>query len=324
MHSDGVTTMKWLYVNILEMLSCTHFIVADHTAVAIMEIEERAKDHVEVGQGLKLTKALKIDKDLFLLEGTAMKTKPMKLHVNKLSLEEMRRMGSNLETHKKYKNVKEINESDDTDVDRMLVSVSTISRTISTQFGDYKICNISDVTNTSLSMNLYPPHLDCFVKNNVYTIKNLKKITMKNGEKRLMTCRYTKITPANTEEEKLFNKNKPVKSEIEGYCIMFTDLICYKSCPIHNTKIENNNFCIGCKKKISVSEKNFRCLIYIDTKELDDLIPILIFKNHLNIDSQISETNVKEGIEKCVINRNVKIQFIKKGESNIATMVEIN
>ena len=47
-------------------------------------------------------------------------------------------------------------------------------------------------------------------------------------------------------------------------------------------------------------------------------------KNHLNIDSQMSETNVKEGIEKCVINRNVKIQFIKKGENNIATMVEIN
>ena len=82
MHSDGVTTMKWLYVNILEMLSCTHFIVADHTAVAVMEIEERAKDHVEVGQGLKLTKALKLDKDLFLLEGSAMKTNPMKLHVN--------------------------------------------------------------------------------------------------------------------------------------------------------------------------------------------------------------------------------------------------
>ena len=78
------------------------------------------------------------------------------------------------------------------------------------------------------------------------------------------------------------------------------------------------------QKKDICFRKNFRCLIYIDTKELDDLIPIVIFKNHLNIDSQMSETNVKEGIEKCVINRNVKIQFIKKGENNIATMVEIN
>ena len=64
-------------------------------------------------------------------------------------------------------------------------------------------------------------------------------------------------------------------------------------------------------------------MLHIETKDLDDLIPILIFKSHLNIGIKMTETKMEETIEQFVINKNVKIHFNKKGDSNIATDVVI-
>ena len=66
MNCEGDTIINWLYVNILEMLTGTLFMVADGTGVAIMQVDERAKEHVQLGQGMKLSKARKIGKDCFV------------------------------------------------------------------------------------------------------------------------------------------------------------------------------------------------------------------------------------------------------------------
>ena len=78
------------------------------------------------------------------------------------------------------------------------------------------------------------------------------------------------------------------------------------------------------KKKIFDAENNFHVILHIETQNADDLIPVLIFKNNLRIDSQMCETKLEETIEQFVINKNVKIHFNKKGGNNIATKVEIN
>lgn len=329
--TEGVSTIKYLYVNIISVLSYNYYIVGDSTAIAIMEVDETSKKKFRIGTGLKIIKPKPIGKDTFLLDEPVMETKPMLLtKPDKLRLEELQKKVANLsKTEKnksKYMNFKSIcdENEENTVVDAVLVLVSSISRNITTQFGDYKICNVLDETNTPLSMNLYTPHLDALTDNKVFSITNLRKIKMINGEVRLSTTKFTKIKPANTDEEKLFHEYKVDKPVIDGCCIMYTDLACYKSCPKHNTKLNVDAFCIGCKKKIFDAENNFHVILHIETQNADDLIPVLIFKNNLRIDSQMCETKLEETIEQFVINKNVKIHFNKKGGNNIATKVEIN
>ena len=56
LETDGVTTLKWIYVNIIQLLGYNRFIVADSTGLAIMQVDEKIKKEIEVGQGLKLVK----------------------------------------------------------------------------------------------------------------------------------------------------------------------------------------------------------------------------------------------------------------------------
>ena len=54
--TEGVTTIKWLYVNIIEMITNNHFIVADKSHAAIMVIDEKFQNQVEVGHAIKCLK----------------------------------------------------------------------------------------------------------------------------------------------------------------------------------------------------------------------------------------------------------------------------
>ena len=266
--------------------------------------------------------------DSFVAQEGVMKTKPMLLSKpTKSRIEELQKKSLVLpktnKTNKKYLNFKNICNEDKQTVDSVLVLVCTISRVISTKFGDYKICNILDVENTPLSMNVYAPHLNMLSVNEVFTITHLKKIRMSNGDTRLTTSKFSKIQPANSDENKLFHEYRVDTPVIDGCCVMYTDLSYYKSCHTHKTKLPSDQFCMGCKKKIIDAENNFHCMLHIETKDLDDLIPILIFKSHLNIGIKMTETKMEETIEQFVINKNVKIHFNKKGDSNIATDVVI-
>ena len=327
--TEGLSTIKYLYVNIISVLSYNYYIVGDQTAIGIMSVDETSKKKFKVGTGLKILKPKQIEKDTFLLDEPVMETKPMLLtKPDKLRLEELEKKVSNLskteKSKSKYRNFKIICDEENTVIDNILILVSSISRNITTQFGDYKICNVLDETNTKIQINLYTPHLDALSDNEVFSITNLRKIKMINGEIRLSTTKFSKIKPANSDEEKLFHEYKVDKPVIDGCCIMYTDLSCYKSCPKHNTKLNDDAFCIGCKKKIFDAENNFHVILHIETQNADDLIPVLIFKNNLRIDSQMCETKPEETIEQFVINKNVKIHFNKKGGNNIATKVEIN
>ena len=57
---------------------------------------------------------------------------------------------------------------------------------------------------------------------------------------------------------------------------------------------------------------------------MDDLTPILIFKNHLNISSNMCELKAEDIISQLIINQRLKIKYDKKGDSNIASKIEIH
>ena len=180
LETDGVTTLKWIYVNIIQLLSYNQFIVADSTGLAIMQVDEKTKNEIEVGQGLKLVKPRKIDDISFIMENASVRTKPMVLRkLNKTKMEELSQKATNVKkTQKpKYEEFNSIinNYEENTIVDAVLVMVSQISRLIQGKFGNYRIVTIIDATSNKLSMNLYVPFLEKLEENQVFVLTNLKK-----------------------------------------------------------------------------------------------------------------------------------------------------
>ena len=180
LETDGVTTLKWIYVNIIQLLSYNQFIVADSTGLAIMQVDEKIKKEIEVGQGLKLVKPRKIDDISFIMENASVRTKPMVLRkLDKTEMEELSQKAANVQkTQKpKYTEFNSIinNYGENTIVDTVLIMVSKISRLIQGRFGDYRIVSIIDATSAPLSMNLYVPFLEKLEENQVFVLTNLKK-----------------------------------------------------------------------------------------------------------------------------------------------------
>ena len=88
--TEGLSTIKYLYVNIISVLSYNYYIVGDQTAIGIMSVDETSKKKFKVGTGLKILKPKQIEKDTFLLDEPVMETKPMLLtKPDKLRLEEL-------------------------------------------------------------------------------------------------------------------------------------------------------------------------------------------------------------------------------------------
>ena len=328
LETDGVTTLKWIYVNIIQLLSYNQFIVADSTGLAIMQVDEKIKKEIEVGQGLKLVKPRKIDDISFIMENASVRTKPMVLRkLDKTEMEELSQKAANVQkTQKpKYTEFNSIinNYGENTIVDTVLIMVSKISRLIQGRFGDYRIVSIIDATSAPLTMNLYVPFLEKLEENQVFVLTNLKKKILEHDKSvRLTTTRFTKIESPSLDEKELFHKYKEVKHAIEGYCIMYTDLSCYQSCPKHKTKLNDDRYCNGCKTKRSDSNRDFHCFLHVDHH--NDLTPILIFKSHLSISGNMSELDTEHLLELLVINQKIKVHFNKKGETNVATKVELN
>ena len=326
--------LKWLYVNIIEKISENHYIVADKSALAIMEVAsfETAGKEIIVGEGLKLIKPRKVDEDCFVQEEALIKAKPMVIgKVNQTKLEEMRQKAIDIpkpDGQLGYATFTTIidNFKENDIVNIVLGLVISISRLIKAKYGEYRIVTIKDVAGTSMSMNLYEPHLEKLEENQVFTLTNLKKSIIKyDGNIRLTTTKFTSINQGNSDEQKLFNDYKIEKPVIYGCCIMFTDLFCYKSCPKHSTKLNVDAFCHRCNKKILLNPKDdFHCIVHIETQDMDDLTPILIFKNHLNISSNMCELKAEDIISQLIINQRLKIKYDKKGDSNIASKIEIH
>ena len=330
---DGVQ-VKWLHVNIIEKVSPNQYIVGDSTGLAIMEVS--SGKHVEVGQGLKLIKPRKDEDDSIVADDkfTPMKTKPLVLaKVDKSKITDLKKKAKKKAEHKPpqtdYIDFNSIlnDYQENTVINKILVYVVSVSRVIDGTYGEYQICNMRDTSSTPLTLSLYKPHVKKLQDNQVYSLTKVKKNILKNdGAVRLSTTKYSQIQKGSSLEEKMFQNVQVADHIIEGSCVMYTNLSHYKACSKHFTKLTDDGKCEGCQVKIDEADvkHDFHCLLQVEDQEHEDLVPILIFRRHLNFDAVMNETEIEEKIEQFIIGQIVKIQYNDgTGETNVAVKVEI-
>ena len=324
--------IKWLHVNVIFIVTNHLYIVADQSDLVIMEVADpETTGKLEVNHGVRLLKPRKKQADWIILEEAFMKTKALKLKkINETRLEELKAKAVNMANLPNQQNPWTkfstiLNECKDNTAVNILCLVCSISRVIAGKFGEYKIVNIKDPLNTTLTLNLYKHNMDKLQENHVYSLTNLKKRTLKHdGSVRLNTTKYTTFKHANSDEEIMFENVKIANQEIHGLCIMITDLTVYKACSKHSTKLNEDGYCNGCQKEIMHDsvKNNFYCRIHVETVE-DKLLSILIFNSHLNITDISPERKIDETIEEMLLNQDVKVYCNKKGDNFVAMKIEI-
>ena len=249
MAGEAVTCLQ---VNILKELSPLQFIVGDKTGYAILTTDEASARFVEVGKGLRMVKPGKVDDKNIKPHPkiSPMKTKATELEVDFEKIEQLSKQKTSIGSGKKGINFLQIeNDFGPTAViNEVLAYVTSASRSIEGKYGAYQICNLVDYDGNSLAINLYKTNINKLEINQIYKLEKIKKTTIKsdNNVLRMATTNFTKISDATPSEVDLFTDVKIADKKIKGICIMFNNLLFYKSCKKHTTKLDDDGTCAKC------------------------------------------------------------------------------
>lgn len=313
---DGVR-VNWMQLTIIEKVTDSKYIVGDNTGIAILEIPEEFCKYLEIGKGIKLVKPGKLDDNIISCDKrfSPMKTKAVKLvkHDQKKidALKKLIAKTSEKQEDTQFKDIQ--NSHDNTIITEVLVYVTTVSRPIESKYGCYKICNLRDKSSAAMAINMYAPHVDRLEANAVYTMKKIKKITMKtDGSTRLTTNRYTQIQNGSQEERDVFKNVRVAENTIEGTCVMFTNMSTYNACTKHLIKLDQYLTCAGCQKKLTDEEINidFHCMVQIEDDADASMKSILVFKRLLKVHVQNNnEEDIGEILEEHLVGKKLKIDY---------------
>ena len=121
------------------------------------------------------------------------------------------------------------------------------SRIIEGKFGNYQICNLKDCEGRSGTINLYKYNIDKLEISKIYKIERIKKTAIKSDHgPRLATTNFTKITDVTEAKAAVFAHVQLGDKRVKGQCILFSDLLSYKACTKHNTKLDTSGECGRC------------------------------------------------------------------------------
>ena len=318
--------VNWIQITVLEKLTPSKYIVGDKTGIAVMEIPTDFSKYLEVGKGIKLVKPGRVDDNQITCDKrfNPMKTKAVNVikHDQEIidALKKKIMVGGCADKHEESKLFEEVEKAaDNTIIDKLIVYVATVSRRIEGKFGYYRICNLRDTSSSELAVNLYAPHADKLEANQVYVLKKLKKITMKtDGKTRLSTIKYSEIRIGSKEENAMFENVRIADNTIEGTCIMFTNLSCYKACIKHSTKLDEEMKCMGCQEILSDTDIkiDFHCVLQMESED-SSITSVLVFKRLLQIDIENTSNDENEAIiEKKIVGKKLRIDYNTKHDDD--------
>ena len=307
--NDGKLKSSSLTVKLVKQLGLNSYIIADKSMVAILSIEDvpNHSKYLNPGCWYKLIKCQKCDSSTLKLNKLF---KPVKTLVKQdigdisIDVEELENKTVVKASGKKYKDFKALaSQPNHSKIDRITVKVITQSRIISTEKGNYQICNIKDVNGETTSINLYSKYVNQLTPFNIYTIMNLRKAEVtKNDETkmRLHTTGFTKIEDGDVQDSMNFQNLTNGDETITGVVIGFGEISLYQSCKLHYRKLDDDLKCPKCDNEISSADilEDFRTEVYIeasnDENKETDVKEIVVFKRALDI--KLKE-NTEEQIE---------------------------
>ena len=323
--------VNFLQVNVLKEINSTQFIVGDHTGMAIMTTDCNAAKCIEVGKGLKMVKPSKIEDNVITSHPkfNPMKTKALQLDFDYDKINELEAMGDKAIPVNKGTTFSQIEKDfgDNAVIDQVLAYVTSASRIIEGKYGSYQICNLVDCDSNSLAINLYKANINKLEVNKIYKLEKIKKTNIKTDNKLCMaTTNFTKIVEPQKKEIELFDHVDIADKKIQGICLMFNNLNYYKTCKMHQTKLDDHGSCSQCgTKENDEAREDFRCSLVIESS--DSMMEILIFKRHLKVDLSDCDDEAKliEILEDMVLGKTCEIHYNEVGDdNNVAVKVTIS
>ena len=327
----GSKTNSILEVTILKVLSDSSLIVGDKSSLAILltHKDSSVASLLVVGCGIKLikpevidTKTLKTSPRFKIQPG-----KPVSTKHSQNELEALEKIASKLVSPPPqasqlltFKTIEALDDKSTLLKTPLTVLVVSISRSIQTQYGPYKILGIKDTDNITSDLNLYgsigamiePFQVYCFTK---IKITNYKP----NDFHRLATTRFTVITKASAEASAAFADVTVAEKVICGSIAGLGDITEYISCTEHKKKVSDEGHCPVCgEDKLPKTAQDFYAIIYvIDTDS--EVFSVKMFSKQL--------TNVKlespiDAALQPLVDKKVKIDANTSGE--ILVCVRLN
>ena len=196
----------------------------------------------------------------------------------------------------------------------LVVSKSSV---IEGKFGTYRIITCKDIKNQKNSINLYKNLQNSVNVGDIYKFTNLKVNNFKKEDQefnRLGTTNSSRILNVG-DKEKLEFKNAGVKlgdHEIRGVIIGISEVNMYESCIKCWCKVDQDDFCRKCNKKVENKKMDFNVNLYIQNEDDEtDIKDMFSFKSTLSLTGDkkddITEDSLNSDLvgKKCVAQYNI-------------------
>ena len=196
----------------------------------------------------------------------------------------------------------------------MVVNKSSL---IAGKFGKYRIVTCKDIKGKKNSLNLYRKLVDMVNVGEIYVFTKIKVSDFKKEDddfNRIGTTFSSRITKASQQDKQLFEDAKVMlcDSVVKGTIIGISELNIYESCMVCSCKVDDEDFCRKCDKKVDQKNNNFNLVMYVEPEgDEDEILNIFSFKSTLDLDvlddSNITEENLKTLMmgKQCVAQYNI-------------------
>ena len=193
--------------------------------------------------------------------------------------------------------------------------VVTRSSVIPGKFGNYRIVTCKDIKNQKNNINLYKDLGNNVQVGEIYQFTQLKVNNYKRDEdnfNRIGTTGASRIIQA-SEEDKILFKNAKVTlgdNNATGIIIGISELNIYNSCIECWCKVEENNLCGKCDKKVENTMKNFNLAMYVQLDDNEDeIVNLFGFKSTLALEGIENMEITEENLNKVMIGRKCEVDY---------------
>ena len=189
-------------------------------------------------------------------------------------------------------------------IDEIKLMVVKKSSVIQGKFGNYRIVTCKDIKSQRNHLNLYRHLLDMVDIGEIYTVTKVKVSNYKREDddfNRLGTTNGSRIIKGSAAEKKEFDEAKVRVGDhiVNGTIIGISELNIYQSCKVCWCKVDDEDFCRKCDKKVDNTKADFNLVMYVQSdNQLDDIIEIFSFNSTLDLklakDTDVSEDNLNK------------------------------
>ena len=198
------------------------------------------------------------------------------------------------------------------DIKLLVVRKSAI---IQGKFGNFRIVACKDIQNQKNDVNLYRNLVEMVEVGVIYTFTKLKVCNLKKDDDdfhRLATTSNTRISKASLDDQKEFEERKVRIGDfiVKGTIIGISELNIYQSCSVCRCKVDDEDFCRKCNKKVGNKREGFHLVMYIqpDNQE-EEVAEIFSFNSILDLKIENPEEITEENLNKMMMDMKCEAEY---------------